>query len=163
MDDWLNTYISPNLTYLYGEFAGALVYQSGAQSISNNTWTSLQYASEAFDTAAYHDTVTNNTRLTIPAGASGLARIVGNVGFETLTDENTRGCRVLKNGTDVLVETRWGRACSADQHGIAIETIDNDASAADYYEFQAFHLRGSAVNTVADRRYFFAIRVIEGE
>lgn len=161
MDDWLNTYVSGNLTYLFGAFSGALVYQSAAQSISDNTWTSLQYASEAFDTGAYHDTATNNTRLTIPAGGDGLARILGNVGFESLTDENTRGARLLKNGTDVLAETRWGRACNSDQHGIAVETLDNDATAGDYYELQAFHLRGSAVNTVADRRYFFAIRVTD--
>lgn len=160
MDDWLNTYISGNLTFLFGAFSGALVYQSAAQSISNNTWTSLQYAAEAFDTAGYHDTATNNTRLTVPTGGDGLARILANVGFESLTDENTRGCRVLKNGTDVLAETRWGRACSADQHGIAVETIDS-AAAGDYYEIQAFHLRGSAANTVADRRYFFAIMVLE--
>ncbi len=55
-----------------GEFSGASVYNSANQSITTGvTGEFLDFDSEKFDTDGYHDTVTNNSRLTIPAGGAG--------------------------------------------------------------------------------------------
>lgn len=62
-------------------FAGARVTRAGAQTISNATQTSLTFDTEKFDTDGYHSNVTNNTRLTIPAGLGGTYLIGGSVSW----------------------------------------------------------------------------------
>lgn len=50
-------------------FRGALI-DAAAQSISSGSFISVQFASETYDTDGIHDNVTNNTRMTVPAGVS---------------------------------------------------------------------------------------------
>lgn len=49
---------------------GALVYNSSNQSIAHGSEVTLNFDSEDYDTDSIHDTVTNNSRLTVPSGAS---------------------------------------------------------------------------------------------
>jgi hypothetical protein len=68
------------------------------QNISASTFTALAWNGETFDTDAFHDNVTNNTRITIPAGKGGKYQITGLVDF----DNNTTGQRniiIRRNGT----------------------------------------------------------------
>ena len=61
---------------------GARAVTNAVASIAHNTWTSIAYAgTDRFDTDAYHDNSTNNTRMTIPAGLGGRYLIGGTVGI----------------------------------------------------------------------------------
>jgi hypothetical protein len=50
---------------------GCHVYHNADQTITNATLTAINFNSERFDTDAFHDNSTNNTRLTIPSGKGG--------------------------------------------------------------------------------------------
>jgi hypothetical protein len=64
-------------------FVGCRVYLSGNQTIANATDTFINFAVENYDTNGFHDNVTNNTRITVPAGFAGYYRVTGNVRFDT--------------------------------------------------------------------------------
>lgn len=53
-----------------GTLLGARVYPSGSQNVSADG-TAIAFDSETYDSNTYHDTVTNNSRITIPAGMGG--------------------------------------------------------------------------------------------
>lgn len=48
-------------------FSGASLTKSSTQSINPSTEVAVTFDGEVFDTDSYHDNVTNNTRLTVPA------------------------------------------------------------------------------------------------
>ena len=52
-------------------FAGCSLYNSGAQTLANNTATAITFDSEHFDTDGFHSTSTNTSRITIPTGKGG--------------------------------------------------------------------------------------------
>ena len=54
-----------------GGFVGAVVYNSGNFSVSNGTWTTINWDSELLDTDGFHSTSSNTDRFTIPTGKAG--------------------------------------------------------------------------------------------
>jgi hypothetical protein len=57
---------------------------TSSQSITNTTWTALTFAGgELWDTDNFHDTATNNTRMTIPSGKGGKYLVNGMVFFNS--------------------------------------------------------------------------------
>ncbi len=78
-------------------FAGA--YVTGATvSVANNTLTTIAYNAETFDTNAYHDNSTNNSRITVPSGKAGYYLFTASGQY----NNNTNGRREMyaaKNGT----------------------------------------------------------------
>jgi hypothetical protein len=114
----------------------ALVHKTGSQAIPAGTWTTLSFSGETADTSGFHDTATNNSRLTIPAGlgitqarltfcaksASALEQFVG---------------RVLKNGAQVVgqasdgTDTAGTDGCNG--FGAWLDVTDGD-----YFEFQVY-------------------------
>jgi len=111
----------------------------GNQNISASTFTALAWNGETFDTNAFHDNSTNNTRITIPAGKAGKYQITGLVDF----DNNTSGQRNLiirRNGTvDELahITTPSAQYPSGQINGIL------DLAVADYIELVAYQTSGS--------------------
>ena len=90
---------SPTLLTDTGKVAGpfgAKVWHSGAHTIATATATFLAFDSEVFDQGGLHSTVTNNTRLTVPAAAGGLWVVTGNVVWNTGAG-NYRDCNIYKN------------------------------------------------------------------
>jgi hypothetical protein len=61
----MNANVRDNVAFLANPPA-CRVYHNANQSIAATTETTLAFNSERFDTAALHDTVTNNGRITIP-------------------------------------------------------------------------------------------------
>lgn len=57
-------------------YKGSLVKRvTSAQSIANATPTKVQWNDEVYDTGAFHDNATNNTRLSVPSG-SGINKVI---------------------------------------------------------------------------------------
>lgn len=77
---------------------GCTAQRTTAQTIVNGTISAIAFtAADLRDTDAYHDTVTNNTRLTVPAGLGGLYQVFYNVGFASNATAY-RQAQVNKNG-----------------------------------------------------------------
>lgn len=74
------------------------VFNSGVQAISSGSGAIvLTFDSELFDVGALHSTAVNPSRLTIPAGSSGLYNCYGQVFYATLSTAVT--LRLLKNSS----------------------------------------------------------------
>lgn len=131
----------------------ALVYKFASQAISIDTWTAMAFAVEAADTDAFHDTVTNNTRLTVPAGVA-RARLSFNAeGPSGLSATATLDARVTKNGVaDIpgLPSCRSQNAGTelANGFGAWVEVV-----AGDYFELE-LRCDESATIPVGDTMWF---------
>ena len=102
------------------------VHHSTTQSISNATWTALNFDTEDLDVGSMHDNVTNNTRLTIPTGGDGLYFCGGSVSFASTSTANNRAVRLLKNGAtqvSTLTQVAFACACAATPTMIHKNTI----------------------------------------
>jgi hypothetical protein len=133
-------------------FAGARAYHNAAQSIaSGGPGTVLALNSERYDTDGFHDTVTNSSRLTVPAGKDGKYRITGTVQFAA-NATGERRLEILLNGATVI-----GRVSSAAVSGTAptvlTVTCDYGFVAGDYVELRAFQDSGGALDAEAVGNY----------
>ena len=121
-------------------FAGVKVYHSTTQTALNNTDTRLAMDSEVFDTNAYHDTATNNSRITIPSGKGGYYVF----GCQVTWDSNGTGSRTVRikknNGATLLRGVSSIRPAGASQimevHGIEFLSVG------DYLEISVFQSSG---------------------
>lgn len=111
------------------------VYKSSDQSPSASTWTTATFDSETLDTDAYHDNVTNNSRLTVPTTAKYLlyAVVVGaynnSASLETQFYKN--GSALGSSGPVSYVDN----ASSGTKIYTTTLTCIVDATAADFFEF----------------------------
>lgn len=67
-------------------FIGAKAYSAATQSITGATVTAVTLGSEEFDTTAFHDNASNNTRMTIPSGKDGYYLVEGQTFVNSTTD-----------------------------------------------------------------------------
>jgi hypothetical protein len=121
-----------------------IAYHNTTQSVPDATETVLLLNSEDVDVATMHDTVTNNSRITIPTGGDGFYHVIG----YTTVQFNITGYRRLsisKNGTPFrTVQFPAGPNNSADE-GILIDRY-LQLAAGDYLELSLKHTGGSALN-----------------
>ena len=82
-------------------FVGCALKVSTGQSLTNGTETTINFDQEDFDTDAFHDNVTNNSRITIPAGKAGKYAIYAKVTFPSTPSGATgyRRMSIKLNGT----------------------------------------------------------------
>jgi len=127
---------------------GARVYRTTNQSIPHNTNTALQFDAETYDTANFHDNVTNNTRLTIPY--AGKYSISASIDFV----QNTTGTRhvfFLINGT-TFIAGNTGPATTLPNTTVALEA-KYSFSAGDYVECLVYQNSGGALNVLRNVDY----------
>jgi hypothetical protein len=124
-------------------FVGCSVYNSAATSIPNVTYTLMPLDTEDFDTDAFHSTVTNNTRITIPAGKGGKYQ----VNWFLRTDSNTTGAKEVefrKNGSGIKYFSQSGMAASilpTAGFSIILDLVVND-----YIEIAGYQNSGTSQN-----------------
>lgn len=121
------------------------------QAIANITTTLVQWNAETRDAAGFHDNVTNNARLTVPAGKAGLYRVVAVVQFAT----NSTGIRdlyILVNGVNKAVMTR---SIVGAQIETLVLTTQLDLAVADYVEAAVWHNAGVSVDVNAGEQTSF--------
>lgn len=129
-------------------FHGCKALRTTTQSIPNNTATAIALnATEDFDTDAFHDTTTNNTRITIPTGLGGYYSLKGSAEWAA----NTTGSRILLfavNGT--ALPSYHGRerlAAAASGNTVAASaSVDLHLSAGDYVELQVVQNSSAALD-----------------
>ena len=123
-----------------------VAYHNTTQSLADATVTALLLNSEDVDVQAMHDLVTNNSRVTIPAGADGFFKITG---FAEIA-YNVTGLRRLairKNGTTNLAQVEVGFSSNGSlaNQGIVTPTIEVALVATDYVELTAYQNAGGAL------------------
>lgn len=79
---------------------GALVYHSTSQSVTAPYH--VLFDSEDYDTSAIHDTVTNNSRLTVPTGVTKV-KLIGHVFASTTIADGYASLAIYKNNSDSYI------------------------------------------------------------
>ena len=83
-------------------FVGASAIASSNQTVSNATETAINFdGTDLFDTDAYHNPSSNNSRMTIPAGKAGKYAVYGRVNIDTTSTSGRRIVEIYKNGAQV--------------------------------------------------------------
>lgn len=111
------------------------VTRTTAQSIGDNTLTSVAFTAERFDTDTMHDNATNNTRITI--NTAGIYTI-GFCGTFAAGNDYTRAFALLRlNGTTEIARGAQVETTTVVQPQVAVHTVDQ-FEAGDYIEVQVY-------------------------
>lgn len=129
-------------------FVGASAYKSGSQSLSNSTATAISFNVESFDTDAFHDNATNNTRFTVPAGKGGYYLVNGSISYLG-NATGLRAAYIYKNGS-VANYTLQIAAVSAAANTILNFNSTIKLVAGDYVELFGWQSSGGSL-TVDDK------------
>ena len=105
---------------------------SAGQTIATGTDTVRNFSSEFFDTDAYHDNSTNNSRITIPSGKGGKYLIIA-ANVWAPYNGSFRRLRVRKNGSTLLASYDISSGNGAAGDSYYLSTI-KDLVATDYIE-----------------------------
>lgn len=124
---------------------GCHARRTSTQSITQDTDTPIQFnAADQFDTDAYHDTVTNNSRITIPASRGGTYVISGGCGISVPSATMSQYAVWLKlNNTTKFAAAQWAAPVAA--NGINGRNLDFTVSSVyklavgDYIELVVRH------------------------
>ncbi len=122
-------------------FSGAFVTSSTNPSIANNTLTTVAFNSETYDTDAYHDNSTNNSRITIPVGKTGYYSVTA-TGQWDINANGRRELYIAKNGT-LLASCEV--TASAAAYPSPFFTSPLYLTAADYLEVKMYQSSGGAL------------------
>lgn len=141
-------------------FSGASLTKSSTQSITQQAETAITFDGEAFDTDAYHDNSTNNTRLTIPV--TGRYLVTWSTRVDGLAD--AKGVQVyirVNNSAPTVapqaIQITNGPTCSVAASVSALLSLTE----ADYVESFIWHgdTTSRLVNTSANGTTFAIMRV----
>ena len=124
-------------------FVGCRITQASgtSQTIANNTSTDLTFDSETYDTDGFHDNVTNNARITIPAGKGGKYLINGHMEW-TSAASGIRNVYIFKNGTSTIASTTL--TAQGSDFNLEVNTTA-DLVATDYITLQVYQNSGGNV------------------
>ena len=125
-------------------FTGVGVTKSASQSTANATFVAITWNTEDFDTSGYHDTATNNTRITIPTGKGGYYLITGIVQYDGNGTKNRAG-ELRKNGT-ALNYLYFLAAAEVTNSPVYQMSFIVNLAAADYVEIFSYQNSGGALN-----------------
>jgi hypothetical protein len=126
---------------------GASVYRTANQSINSAANTAIQFDNEEQDTSAFHDNVTNNTRLTVPY--AGTYAVWACVQFAA-AGGNLRYIFFGRNGLNTAGNLKGLALQQVALAGQVVALVSSakfvNLSAGDYIELFAFQDSGGALN-----------------
>ena len=124
------------------ENPAARVYHNAAQSIPNNSLTTLSFNSERYDRGDLHSTATNNSRLTAPE--DGIYMITGHIEWGA----NANGTRLIyvTHSVDGTIAGNRIQAVSGGQQSIS--TV-YEMTGGEYVELGVLQTSGGALNVVS--------------
>lgn len=129
---------------------GARVYNSGNQSITNATYTTLTFDTETYDNDGIHSSVTNSSRLTVQTAGKYLIESQ----WAWSASPSTMHCKILYNATTALA---LYQVQSAGPNDGSIATI-YDMSVGAFVEVQLRQTSGGAINALGNVEYPFSIQ-----
>lgn len=138
------------------------VTNSVAQSVADSSDVLLSFDTELRDDLNAHDNVTNNSRITIPAGMT-LARFSGQVTLDVVAGDDFEVCQlmIVKNGLDLVAlfsnaPNEYGSTLVGATANVFAEWIA--VTPGDYYELFVRQKKvvAAAVNTNQNFTYFYA-------
>jgi hypothetical protein len=159
LSGYLSAADKAKLDALYSTSPTSRVYHSANQSIANITVTALALNSERDDTHAFHDTATNNSRLTIPTGLGGRYLIGGTVEFAAAAG-GLRIVAIRTGGTTDIARERWVPAGN-DTDTMTVVTLAL-LNAGNYVELTVYQSSGGALNVQASSAFspeFWLVRL----
>lgn len=133
-------------------FRGARVRKSADQTAADySTKTAIAFNTEDFDTDSIHDTVTNNTRLTVPSGVT-YVELWAQLSVLNQSTSATITLTFDKNGSSVVAKR-------ADTQGTSSPAITFTSGplavvAGDYFEFSFTNVTDTSVTVVAADTFF---------
>ena len=141
-------------------FRGALVDKSVTQDIASSNTTILIWDQEIYDTSSIHDNVTNNSRLTVPAGVTRV-RLKAGVEWQANTS-GRRNVWHIKNGTDFVGQgyVEQGVAQTG-APSLNISSAVLTVVPGDFFEANVFQSSGGPLNVVPALRTWFSMEVVE--
>lgn len=126
-------------------------YHNTTQSLTSGLGATLSLNSEDFDVGTMHDTSTNNTRVTIPAGNNGVYMVIGGTAFQS----NATGYRqltIVKNAittiASVIVPVNSGTVQTNAQVTVMASLV-----ASDYLELNAVQTSGGSLSVGSATRF----------
>jgi hypothetical protein len=129
---------------------GCRLFHSVNQAIATATDTALAFDSEYWDTDAFHDGATNNTRITIPAGLGGKYAIYGAVEWAS-SAAGIRIASIIHQGATIVGRVR-DVAGAADTHTQTVAAFMS-LGAGEYLELRAYQSSGGALNAQASSAF----------
>lgn len=142
-------------------FRGALIYKGSDQTAANfTTLTAMTFDSESYDTEGFHDTVSNTSRLTVPAGVTKV-RLTGHARVSSHTANKYTSLFISKNGSYSYVG-QVGQVMYSDLTvvEVAVTSPVLDVTAGDYFEL-GLEIETDTSVTVEGTRTWFAMEVIQ--
>lgn len=117
---------------------------SGAPSIPNAVYTAAAMPFEDIDTHSFHNTSTNNTRITIPSGKAGKYLVIVKTGGPT--SANIKVSRIYKNGSHLQDAASQGYNSNLNIIGNATQAYSAilELAVGDYLEQFIYHDTGSS-------------------
>ena len=133
-------------------FVGARAFTSVSQNTTNNTFTTMDFPSETFDSDGFHDNSVNNSRLTIPSGKGGKYFVHAQMEFNS----NGTGIRAMSLMKNTTTMAEFYIPFSTAAGGITIAVTDvMDLVASDYLTVKLYQNSGGALGLVADSAYTY--------
>jgi hypothetical protein len=130
-----------------GVFCGAKVYDVGGQVIATGAAAAaVNMDSEEFDSDGFHDNVTNNTRLTVPAGKAGKYLCYANLLGSGHSNTTQIQAELRKNGAVVAVDMQ--QDTGGVSHGFYPSTV-LDLAVGDYVEVYGYKAGGASNMTLS--------------
>lgn len=123
-------------------YRGVSVYRTAGKTISNNTWTVVDWTAENFDSDSYHDNSTNNTRFTVPSGYAGKYSIQGNINWDASSTSSIRGVSVYKNGSYVVNPSNTLAISNGSNSNNTSFNYVINLAVGDYVEIYVYHNNG---------------------
>lgn len=114
----MNAYLRDNMKWLSTDKPMYRGYNDADLTMTAATFTPLQMNQERFDNAGMHDTVTNNTRVTVPSGGAGKYLFGGHVEGNGAGD-NLEAMRLIVNGSVSFAE-RGNETATGNNRGASV-------------------------------------------
>ncbi len=141
-----------------GFSGGALIGKTAGQLIPNATWTTLTWDDETYDTANLHDNVTNNSRITVPAGTNYISL---NVALKwTSSSTGYRSFQFRKNGSSTFPGGSAVRYNAIGNSQNSLQSPVMQVAEDDYFEIYCYHNAGSNKYVEASTQSSFSMALL---
>lgn len=152
--------VSLSYTAQRAKYRGALAYKTADQTAANYTSaTAIAWDAEDHDTDSIHDNVTNNTRLTVPAGVTRV-RIGAIVELSSVTADMYAILTALKNAAAFVGGPRTAQEVGATTPALTFSSPALTVVAGDYFEVTLLVETDTSI-TVESERSCFWMEIIE--